>query len=222
MMLPAINHMMPTTNDLLAKIEALKGSSIKAVIDQRLAEFASFRSRSNNDNFKELCFCILTANCGAEASLKIHAAIGDKFLTVSCPEEFTELLKCNGGRFYNTKGKFLASCCEFRGTLKATMDSFGSDEQGLRQWLVDNILGLGHKEASHFMRNVGYENVAIIDFHIVDILVEHGFIAEPKTLGKKKYLEIEQVLRGIASTLQLNLAALDLYLWFAETGKVLK
>lgn len=209
-------------NDLIAAIETLKHSAIKDVIDQRLQEFKAFRSISSHDNFKELCFCILTANCGAEASLKIHAAIGDNFLTASCAEEFSDLLKCNGGRFYNIKGKYLASCCEYRDTLKEIMDSYGEDEQGLRQWLVDNILGLGFKEASHFLRNVGYDDLAIIDFHIVDILAEHGFIDVPKTMSKKKYLEIELVLRDIGTQLGLSLGALDLYLWFAETGKIFK
>ena len=214
---------MPTKDDLIAKIAALKQSGkIKVIIDQRLQDFKTFRFQSSHENFMELCFCILTANCGAEASLKIHDAIGDKFLTASCQEEFTELLKSNGGRFYNMKGKYLAICCEFRDTLKEIMDSYGDDEQGLRQWLVNNILGIGLKEASHFLRNVGYNDLAIIDFHIVDILAEHGFIEAPKTMSKKKYLEIESVLRNIGTRLGLSLGALDLYLWYAETGKIFK
>jgi N-glycosylase/DNA lyase len=212
----------PSELELLGKIEALKLSSIKDVVDQRLAEFKAFRTRSSHDNFKELCFCILTGNCGAEASLKLHAIIGDRFLTCSCPDEFTTLLKDNGGRFYNNKGKFLGKACQFRETLKATMDSFGDDEIGLREWLVEHIDGFGYKESSHFMRNVGYEHVAIIDFHIVDLLVDNGLIERPKTLSKKKYLEIEQVLHRIARAAGLHLGALDLYLWYMETGAILK
>ncbi|NMC06452.1 MAG: N-glycosylase/DNA lyase [Candidatus Lokiarchaeota archaeon] len=214
---------MPADKELLDKIEALKRSSTKNVVDQRMNEFKAFRARSSHDNFKELCFCILTGNCGAEASLKIHAAIGDRFLTCSCAEEFTTMLKENGGRFYNHKGKYLASACQYRETLKEILDSFGDDEQALREWLVEHVDGFGYKESSHFMRNVGYENVAIIDFHIVDLLVAHGLVERPKALSKKRYLEIEQVLRGIAGKVGLSLGALDLYLWSMETGgKILK
>lgn len=39
---------------------------------------------------------------------------------------------------------------------------------------------------------------------------------------KKKYLEIEDLLRKITKKLNLNLAELDLYLWYLETGKILK
>ncbi len=213
---------MPSERELLDVIERLKQSSTKDVVDQRMAEFKAFRTRSSHDNFKELCFCILTGNCGAEASLKIHAAIGDRFLTCSCPEEFTVLLKENGGRFYNHKGRFLGNACQYRETLKETMDSLGGDEQSLREWLVEHIDGFGYKESSHFMRNVGYENVAIIDFHIVDLLVAHGLVERPKALSKKRYLEIEQILRHIGKLSGLSLGALDLYLWYSVTNKILK
>ncbi len=213
---------MPAEKELLDKIEALKRSSTRDVVDQRMAEFKSFRTRSSHDNFKELCFCILTGNCGAEASLKLHASIGDRFLTCSCPEAFTTLLKDNGGRFYNNKGRFLANACQYREKLKYILESFGDDEQSLREWLVEHVDGFGYKESSHFMRNVGYENVAIIDFHIVDLLVAHGLVERPKALGKKKYLEIEGVLQAIAGKVGLNLGELDLNLWFMETGKILK
>jgi N-glycosylase/DNA lyase len=212
----------PSERELLDAIEHLKQSKTRDVVDQRMAEFKAFRTKSSHDNFKELCFCILTGNCGAEASLKLHAIIGDRFLTCSCPEEFTTLLKDNGGRFYNNKGKFLGNACQYRDTLKATMDDFGDDEPSLREWLVEHVDGFGYKESSHFLRNVGYENVAIIDFHIVDLLVAHGLVERPKSLSKKKYLEIEAVLRGIAKKTGLNLGELDLYLWFLETGSILK
>jgi len=80
------------------------------------------------------------------------------------------------------------------------------------------------KEASHFLRNVGHKDYSIIDFHIVNFLVRHGLL-EPlksKSLTKKKYLEIENILEKISEKTNLSLGELDLYLWFDETGKVLK
>ncbi|WXG44715.1 MAG: LAGLIDADG family homing endonuclease [Promethearchaeati archaeon SRVP18_Atabeyarchaeia-1] len=75
---------------------------------------------------------------------------------------------------------------------------------------------------SHFLRNVGYTDCAIIDFHILDILARWGLIDRPKTLTKQKYFEIEDVLRRIGARSGLSLGELDLYLWYMETGKVLK
>ena len=91
-----------------------------------------------------------------------------------------------------------------------------------RRWLVDNIKGLGYKEASHFLRNIGYDDYAIIDTHILDILARYRIIKQPKTLTKKNYLKIEGHLQKIARQTKLTLAELDLYLWFLETGKILK
>lgn len=88
---------------------------------------------------------------------------------------------------------------------------------------MENIKGLGYKEASHFLRNIGFTNLAIIDFHIVDLLIKNGLLNEkPKSLSKKKYIEIEDILKEIAEDLNLSLGELDLYLWYMETGKILK
>jgi len=92
----------------------------------------------------------------------------------------------------------------------------------LREWIVRNVKGLGYKEASHFLRNIGFTQYAIIDFHIIDLLLKYKLIEKPKTLSKTKYLEIEELLRQIAKKLNLNLAELDLYMWYMETGKILK
>jgi len=72
------------------------------------------------------------------------------------------------------------------------------------------------------LRNIGYKNLSIIDFHIVDLLVKNGIIEKPKTLIPKKYLEIEEILKQLAQRTNTNLGELDLYLWYEETGKVLK
>ena len=43
-----------------------------------------------------------------------------------------------------------------------------------------------------------------------------------KTMTKNKYHEIEKVLEKIASKTNLTQGELDLYLWYLETGKILK
>lgn len=53
---------------------------------------------------------------------------------------------------------------------------------------------MSYKEASHFLRNVGFgEDIAILDRHILKNLVKLEVINElPKTLTPKLYLEIEE------------------------------
>ena len=78
------------------------------------------------------------------------------------------------------------------------------------------------KEASHFLRNVGYFDLAIIDKHIINLLVAENLIERPKSLSAKKYVEIENILRDLARETGTTLGELDLYLWYEQTGKVLK
>ena len=123
--------------------------------------------------------------------------------------------------FPNTRAKFIV---ESRKHIEKLADVIKlNDEKKIREWLVKNIKGLGYKEASHFLRNIGLKNVAIIDFHVLNLLKKHGLVKwEKRTLTKKKYLEIENILKELARELDITLAELDLYLWFIETNEVLK
>ena len=205
---------------LIKAIKELERSRVKDLIDTRMSEFKGTGRKSSNEIFKELCFCILTANFNAERSMKIQMEIGDGFLTL--PERrLTEKLGELGHRFPNTRAKYIVDARKCKDSLKEILRSF-SNHKELREWLVKNFKGLGYKEASHFLRNIGYTDFAIVDFHIIDVLTKHGLIEKPETLTKRRYLEIEDLLRKIAGKLNLSLAELDLYLWYMETGKVLK
>ena len=152
--------------------------------------------------------------------MKVQKEIGDEFLTLS-ESDLAKKLKRLGYRFPNTRARYIADARKYMNSMKIILKMF-DDENKLREWLVKNINGIGYKEASHFLRNVGYTNFAIIDFHIIDVLAKHKIIEKPKVLTKRKYLEIEDLLRKIARNSNLDLAELDLYLWYMETGKILK
>lgn len=190
---------------------------IKGIVDSRLKSFSA--ERSNQDLFKELCFCLMTANYNAEKAIEIQGKIDNGFLNLSL-EELQLRLKELGYRYPNVRAQYIVEARKHKDVLKDILSSFKENE--LRSWFVNNVKGLGLKEASHFLRNVGYFDYAIIDFHIVDLLVKEGLIVKPKVLNKKTYLEIEDVLFKIAKKEGLSLGALDLYLWYAETGKILK
>ncbi len=205
---------------LLDLIENLKNNSVKSLVNTRIKEFEQVWKKSNKEIFKEFCFCVLTANFDAEKGIKIQEKIGDDFLKLS-EKQLAKKLKKIGYRFPNTRAKYIAESRKFKNNLKEIINSFESEKEK-REWLVKNMKGLGYKEASHFLRNISYKNLAIIDFHIIDLLEKHGLIERPKTITRKKYFEIEGLLEKIAEKSGLSLAELDLYLWYMETGKVLK
>lgn len=207
-------------DDLVEKINFLKNSNISKIINERMNEFEQLGKSDVKQIFKELCFCLLTANYSASGGIRIQKAIDDGFLTLSY-EELSSKLKELGHRFPNARAKYIVDARKKIDDIKRILDS-KIDEKAKREWLVKNVKGLGYKEASHFLRNIGYKNLAIIDFHIIDLLARYGIIRKPKTITRKKYLEIENILREIAEKTGLSLAELDLYLWYIETGKVLK
>ena len=204
--------------ELTKIIKRLKRSEIGKMVERRVKEFEE--NKSPNRIFEELCFCILTANFNAERAIRIQEKIGNGFLTFS-QEKLAEELKKLGHRYPKTRARYIAEARKYKNSLKKIINSF-KDERKLREWLVKNIKGIGYKEASHFLRNVGFKNLAIIDFHILELLTKHKLARKPKTLTRKKYLEIERKLRRMAKKLNLSLAELDLYLWYLETGKILK
>jgi len=205
---------------LIESIESLKKSNISNTVDKRINQFSSVYESGIEEIFKELCFCIMTANCGAKKCIEIQQRINDGFLTYS-EDELKNKFKEFGYRFPNIRAKYVLEARRYLSDLEVKLSS-NIDETNLRNWIVKFIKGLGYKEASHFLRNIGYRNYAIIDFHIIDLLVKYSIIEKPKTLTKKKYLEIEAILKGIGDELKLDMGKLDLYLWYMETNKVLK
>lgn len=206
--------------ELILVVEKHKNSPIKEIVDSKMEEFESLGKKSSNEIFNELCFCLLTANFSAEGGVKIQNSMGDDFSTLP-EEELAEKLRKFGHRFPNMRAKFISEAQKYKENLKEILDFLETDEEK-RDWLVKNVKGLGMKEASHFLRNIGHKNLAIIDFHIIDLLVKQNLIEKPKTINQKRYIEIENTLKQLTEKTNTNLGELDLYLWYEETGKILK
>ncbi|RMG02741.1 MAG: hypothetical protein D6735_09775 [Acidobacteria bacterium] len=99
------------------------------------------------------------------------------------------------------------------------------DPMERRDWLAQErgIKGLGYKEASHFLRNIGFKGYAILDKHVVRSMVELGLIKEPCLLNSRtKYLKLEEILRDFSEGLGIDMDEMDLVLWSIKTGEVLK
>ena len=205
---------------LLSVIKELKNTNVRTIIDERIKQFERIKDLPIEEIFKELCFCLMTANCSAEKCIEIHEQIEDDFLKFS-ELELSSRFKQLGYRFPNVRSKYILGARDSIQELEQVLNSTIM-EKDLRDWLVKNIKGLGYKEGSHFLRNIGFKNLAIIDFHIIDVLEKNGIIKKPKTLTKRKYLEIEEILEDIANKMGLTLSELDLYLWYLETEKILK
>jgi len=100
-----------------------------------------------------------------------------------------------------------------------------SDPVERRDWLAQEkqVKGLGYKEASHFLRNIGVKGHAILDKHVMRCLAEIGVIDTAKPPAtRRQYLEVEQQLVRFAREIRIDFDELDLVLWSMKTGEVLK
>lgn len=204
--------------NLIQKIQELQKGEINNIINKRIKEFEEI-GKDNKKIFSELCFCILTANSNAENCIRVQKEIGKKFEKLE-ENELAKELKEKGCRFHTKRANYICYSRKFKKELITNLKS--SKPKEIRDWIVLNIKGLGMKESSHFLRNIGYKEFAIIDFHILDLLEQEKFIKKPEKMNKQEYLKIEKTLEKIGKKVKLTLAELDLYLWYLETGKILK
>jgi len=211
------------------KIEEIKGiySMIGEKIRERMEEFRMMGERgSDEDIFAELVFCILTPQSRARVCWRaVEKMKEDGTLFHGGRDEIIE--KLHGIRFkYNkadyillAREKFVGGTLNLKNLIKESSNPFLA-----REWLVKNIKGMGYKEASHFLRNVGRgDNFAILDRHILKNLLLLDVIDEiPATLSRKRYYDIEGKMRRFASLINIPLAHLDMVLWYKEAGEVFK
>ena len=206
-------------NELIKRINNIDKNT-KTLIQLRLKEFSSFEKKSNEEWFSELCFCILTANSRAKTALAIQTELGPKGFATNKQAELVETIKRNKHRFHNNKSKYIVEARKFKDIKEIIKEKSETDA---RLWIVENIKGLGYKEASHFLRNTGHFNLAILDRHIINLMLEHNLLNEkPKSLTKSNYLEIESKFNELAKKLKITPAELDLNMWYLKAGEVLK
>lgn len=192
----------------------------KRAIRKRLEEFATV---PRADYFYELAYCLLTPQSSAVNADKAIAALTSAGF-FEREVDATEILfrKQHYIRFHNTKAKRLREAKERYNEILPRLRN-GTASLELREWLVKNVKGLGWKEASHFLRNIGHRDLAILDRHILKNLKKHGVIPSlPKTLTAKRYLSIEQKFKRFAEAIGISMDELDLLFWSNETGEILK
>ncbi len=203
---------------------AAKGEAIRA----RLEHFSRVGRGDDRILFEELCFCILAIQSTARGSDAALRGLAQEGLLWSGERRVVARYLRRRTRFHNHKAEYIVRARERffppgHPTLKTTLDRFASPRDA-REWLVREVDGIGYKEASHFLRNVGRGgDLAILDRHILANLVYHRVIGRiPKSLTHRRYLTIESRARVFAEALGISLGTLDLLLWSRETGEIFK
>ncbi|MCX3068308.1 MAG: N-glycosylase/DNA lyase [Cetobacterium sp.] len=203
--------------------------NIRSRIEERLDEYRKiWRDGDNKDIFCELAFCILTPQSKARNAWKAISELRDNNLLFTGSEE--EMLPfLNIVRFNRTKAKNLyilrKQMTDENGKF-ITKDFFSTFNSAfeMREWIVKNIRGMSYKEASHFLRNIGFgQELAILDRHILKNLAALDVIKEvPKTVTPKLYKEIEEKLKEYCKEIDIPMENIDLLLWYLEAKDIFK
>jgi N-glycosylase/DNA lyase len=214
-------------NSAVKQLEDIYKSKKQEIIS-RLREFERIWTDGNDEEiFTELVFCLFTPQSKAKSCWEAVLCIKDQgLLFKGTPEEIKQRL--HRVRFHNNKARYLVEARNLffksgsilvRPLLKGFANIYET-----REWLVNNIKGIGHKEASHFLRNIGLgEKIAILDRHILRNLDLLNVIAMvPGSLGRARYLQIEKKMADFSEQIKIPLSHLDLLLWYKETGEIFK
>ncbi len=221
---------MPSYNMDLAREWKERYAEIKDVIEGRLREFKRvWEKGTDEDLFAEFIFCHLTPQSKAKVCWKAVECLKKRDLLLKGEEE--DIKDCLVGvRFKNNKAGYIVRSqklfWEESNGFKRFLKDIGlpDDIMGARQYLVKHVKGMGYKEASHFLRNIGFgKNIAILDRHILKNLKRVGVIDEiPSSISRRRYLDIENKMRDFSDHIGIPMDHLDLLLWYLEAGEVFK
>lgn len=193
----------------------------KEAILLRLEDFSNIPPE---EYFYELLFCILTPQSHAKnADAVINKLKQDNFFEKGFhPMPYLRDPK-HYIRFHNVKSKRLLHIRDTYPELHQILLNERGDITKLRETVLKMIPGLGLKESSHFLRNIGVQGLAILDRHILKHLKELKIIARiPKSLTPKRYFAIEKKWLKYSKEVEISMDELDLLFWSMETGEIRK
>lgn len=215
----------PGIEAMAEKVRSLtRNPRVRKMVEDRMDEFRRVHLMDSQKWYEELVYCLLTAYSSASMGQRCVYALRGGALMEGSVEDVRGCLVEEGHRFANRRAEYIYDTRGLAPRIKDLIQGF-DDPMDAREWLVENVKGLGWKEASHYLRNVGYFGLAIIDRHILSNMAEHGLVTEEesrKGLTERRYHAYEGVLGEVARRLGMAPGELDLYLWYRKTGKVLK
>lgn len=203
-------------------------SERRGEIESRISEFDAIGTRgSDRKLWEEMVFCFFTGGCSARMGLNSLEAVKPIIMTAGQDELTSALLGVHRyprarSRYIVASRTFLQEHCGMR--LRKKLNGFECKHER-RDWLVNEkgIKGLGYKEASHYLRNIGFKGYAILDKHVLNCLAELKIIDDPKPPNSRsKYLMVEEKLRNLTDLTGIDFEELDLVLWSMKTGVILK
>jgi N-glycosylase/DNA lyase len=172
-------------------------------IKKVLSKFS--RKKADVEIFYDICFCI----CAPQTTYISNVRVINELITMDFYNKDMDisLLRdiVRAVRFVRKADYLMAVKEQFPDIMSILRSNYKNFVK--REQLVNLIKGIGMKTASHFLRNQGVFDLAIIDTHIIKFL---GCDLPQK---KSDYIAIENKFIGIAEQLNITVSELDAYIW---------
>jgi thermostable 8-oxoguanine DNA glycosylase len=194
----------------------------------------SFRRVPQEQYFSELIFCLLTPQTNPlqvachfdggtfrfpPSSEDQHSLSGERLV-----HSLGEALRARSSyvRFHRRKAQFIVAAFNQRTAIETLLHS-SLPPVILRNALCEKVAGLGMKEASHCLRNMGVQGLAILDRHILRRLVFYNVLPHvPRSVSRRSYEEIESRMKQFSAAVGESMDLIDLVLWLEGTGLIFK
>lgn len=195
---------------------------VKPIVKKRLKEFERFRKKGTKEIFEEMTYCVFAANSSATMAT-IALDLLKPILWSGTLKDYQKAVH-KKVRFYNIRSKYLhhnRQIIEQKKDFKEYLDSLNNKER--REFIKENFKGFGMKEASHFLRNIGYKGYTIIDKHVLNMMHEMNVLKTNKPpKNPEEYYKIENKIIKFAKEEDYDIDELDLALWSFKAGKVMR
>lgn len=197
-------------------------------IRRRIGEFRSVWEKGTNaELWEEMVYCFFTGGCSAKMGMRSLNSVRS-LLAHGTQDQLAKALT-GRHRYPNARSRYVVASRDFLREhcgmdLRKKLEGFDCGLER-RDWLVreKGIKGLGYKESSHFLRNIGFSGYAILDKHVLRCLAELEIIEEPKPPNtRSKYLKVEEKLKELSQAAKIDFDEMDLVLWSMKTGEILK
>jgi N-glycosylase/DNA lyase len=203
-------------------------SSLSLEMDANRLEVPQFIvERRPEEIWKQKIFCVLSSQFNAHRAASIADNIVQEISFFDFPLSYTGIeAACSnflrsskiGHRFPNIRAQQIWHCwflfSQIKDQYHEFIQSFETEERA-RTEIAAIFPGMGLKQASMFLRNIGAcKNLAVIDAHALYYLeVFHDWTVGHLT--PKRYLEAEAILRDDASRYSLEQNVFDTIMWAA-------
>ncbi len=182
--------------------------------------------------WRQKVFCVLSSQFNAQRAAAITDQIlqsipfFDHALPIHKIEEACFQFLSSGSvryRFPKIRARQISLCwfpfSQIKDEYQEYIGSFSSEEEARAQ-ITETFPGIGLKQASMFLRNIGAcKNLSVIDVHVLFYLrICHQWQVDQLT--PKRYLQAEDILRRDASRYGVDLNVFDVIVWGA--AKALK